>query len=101
MPWLNVAGIPAKNSWQFTAQIPLNIEWIRIRHSLSDPSFFGYLAQCDKMRDFYELIKIYPYEPRIYKLDCPPSFTSRRIAFKMSSTKRTLLTWVVYVDIWV
>lgn len=101
MPWLNIAAIPAKQEWQFTKQIPKAAEWFRIRHSISEPSFYGYLAQCDEMQDFYELIKIYPYEPRIYKLVSPPFFTSRRVAFKMMPTRYSQLIWVVNIDVWV
>lgn len=102
MGWVNIAAIPIKPEWQFTTSINSTVEWVRLRHSINDPSFvYGHLAQVDEMRDFYDLKRIYPYEPRIYKIISPPFFTSRRLAVRMQQPKYTQLLWMVQIDIWV
>lgn len=102
MGWVNIAAIPNKKEWQFTTTIDVSVEWVRLRHTINDPSLvYGHIAQVDGMTDFYGVRRIYPYDAGVYRIIPPPMFASRRLAVRMTKPQYTQLLWMVKVDIYI
>ncbi|MBD2571351.1 hypothetical protein [Anabaena lutea] len=104
MGWVNISAIPISKKWQFSELLDPSVEWVRIRHSLSEPSTFTYgqFAQVDNFLNFYDKRRIYPQsENEIFKIVAPPMFSSRRIGIRKTSKEYSSLTWTAYIDIYV
>ena len=104
MSWNNIAAINSSENWQLSPQFTGEI--IRLRHSVGGDFPYGakgLIAQSfndNGNLELYNVRSIFPFYGDDIVLVSNPFGGEQRIAIRGQTRYRTLISWLIYIDVW-